>query len=267
MKIAFIVTAGWLYKFGYQNTYSECIGSQAQFADKVYLVMSWKDTTNFPELQKAHPNIELICDERTWYAANENDHSPKGFHNRNLSIGLLTAREAGYDIGVCCHSNWYIPREAHKGIQRECQRVLDERDSTGALYRADQLWNTWFEPSGCVRFINNLTLPYTDHLQPGRVADKTHRMLNKFPHTDCYAVDVPLEMSEPDFQSVMVWSEFPQANGLKAYDYGFYRDFYIRRFMHKPRSQRPLDETGKALADKSQPDYVSHDVLKGLLRR
>ena len=69
MNIAIVTPCGPLHKWGYQHTAYHCIGSQAAFADQVYLVQSTIDHQGAYEIQAAHTNVKLLSSPETWFHA------------------------------------------------------------------------------------------------------------------------------------------------------------------------------------------------------
>lgn len=282
MKIAIVCAIGWLDSHGYQYVAPTCIGSMAEFADVVYLVQSTRHAGGVAELMQTYPNIIHIANSYTWFSDREDESSLiPGFHNRNLGIGMQTAAADGAECIVGMHDNWYIPRRNMAALRARCETAIRDDAQREWLYRGTQLGNVLFHASHRVKFVVNPK--YAGMMIPGAVADKAHKFYTiqakaedmtmtveeMFAETDsAMVVDVPLEFPMSDMESLFNWSQCYGGRmgigGSTVFDWDNFKPVYHSLMGKKSPSAEPLDSIGEEIARISQPDFMSHIVLRDL---
>jgi len=268
MKIAAIVPIGYLDRMGYQHVWYECVGSIASFADHVYLVSSVRE----PGAVFTQSNVTLISDEATWFAR-----TPEGAEwfdayrvMENVNSAAHLAASEGYDVGICLMVNNYVPDGTGKWLRACCEGMLLKGFAFEYLYRQDQLGDQLFSASVRLPFIVNLHLQYVrfsaDSLEVGGSLGDLYMMeRDDFRASDFEAiVDVQLEMTVDDLREKQTFIRNYRDLVPKrpaGWDWDYWRHYYVEKFRQKRRAGTVTDPTGLAIAAKSRPDFVSHEVL------
>lgn len=262
MRIAVVCACGWLYKMGYQYTYRECLGSQAAWGDRLYLIQSVRDSTGVYYLLDNYPGkVKHIADERTWCSENSDDSNPRDFfHNSNMRLGLDLAMADGFDAALVMHSNWYIPETNAANIRQSLHKVCESGAAFGLVYRQGQFAGRLFSTNSAFNFLVNLREWGNHRLE--RFNDKYTRVPMGADENSRAIVDCPMEMPLADYEAIMTWGGYNQRL-YRADDFRweFYRDLAARKL----RGSTPiaeLSQTGARIAANSRPDFISHEVLR-----
>jgi len=269
MKIAAIVPIGYLDRMGYQHVWYECVGSIASFADHVYLVSSVRE----PGATFAQSNVTMISDEATWFAR-----TPEGAEwfdaykvMENVNSAAHLAASEGYDVGVCLMVNNYVPVEARAILRWRCEGVAEHPGVVHFLYRRDQLGDQMFGASVQLPFMVNLHRDTWRFSTDSLVLDSgviMKMVRGDWPNHDAEAiVDVQLEMTVDDLRDKQTFIRNYRDLVPKrpaGWDWDYWRHYYVEKFRQKRRAGTVTDPTGLAIAAKSRPDFVSHEVLGAL---
>jgi len=262
MKIAVVCACGWLYKMGYQHIYQECLGSQADFGERLYLIQSVRNSTGLEFLIDNYPGkIKHVADERTWCSENADDSNPRDFfHNSNLRLGLDLAMQDGFDAALVMHSNWYIPETNAENIRQSLQKVCESGAAFGLVYRLGQFYNRLFSTNSAFSFLVNLREWGNHRLE--RFNDKYTRAPMGAEENQRAIVDCPMEMPLADYEAIMNWGGYNQRNyRADGFRWDYYRDLAVRKICaSKPIAG--LSQTGEQIASKSRPDFISHEILR-----
>jgi hypothetical protein len=274
VKLAAIVPIGYLDRHGYQNIHKECIDSIAAFADRVFLVSSVRD----PGIYHVGKTVAQHGNEATWFAR-----TPEGNEwfdafkvMENVNLGAYWAMLDGFDVGICLFVNNYIPEAARAGLRYQCEQVLEATFPTILYYyRRDQLGDQMFSSS--------VRLPFVVDLRRGAwrfstdsvvLQDESHDPIiarmerGTWPERDSAAVvDVQLEMTLDDLRDKMNFIRCYHDLVPKrkpAFEWGYWRRYYIEKFRNKKPAGLVEDPTGLAIAAKHREDFVSAEVLGGI---
>lgn len=274
MKIAIVAPVGELNRYGYHHIAQECIKSMANFADKVFLVSSSRETLSGPKdwPRWVNPNVEIISDTRTWFAR-----TPEGTEwfdaykvLENVNIGVYEARQEGADVVMCLFCNNYIPEAAHEGLRMRCEKVASGEHIWSSYYRKDQLYDRLFSASVSMPFIINSRDIYrfaADAITNGEhIAWMERGDYSEFDNEA--VVDVQLEMTLMDLRNKLnfmrCYSDLVPKR-KPEFDEGYWLDYYIKKFQLKRLDPgQSLDKIGRAIAEKSRSDFVSRYVLEKL---
>jgi len=273
MKLAIIVPVPDLTKFGYGRIAAECIGSMARIADKVELMSSTRNSDAAWRISCKYDNVFLKSYTSTWFSRTpegEEWFDPyKVMENTNLMLDRL--REAHYDVAACLMCNQYIPEAHHEGFYQHCYRMLENIMSWSWIHRMDQLGDQLFRASARVPFIINLHMPAlrwsTDAL--ARRSTMLARMeRGDYAHQDNVSVvDVQLEVTREELAAKQNYIRcyhdiLPKRKPVFEWDYWF--PYYVDKFRKKHRAGIVTDPVGLAIAAKSEPGFVSQQVLAAL---
>ena len=79
-------------------------------------------------------------------------------------------------------------------------------------------------------------------------------------------VDCPLEFPMSDMESLFNWSQCygGRMSGSTVFDWANFQPIYHSLMGKKLPSHEPLDSIGEEIARISQPDFMSHVVLRDL---
>ena len=269
MKLAIIVPVPDLTKFGYGRIAAECIGSMARIADVVHLMSSTRGDTAW-QIARKYSNVFLNSNESTWFARTpegEEWFDPyKVMENTNLMLDRL--REAHYDVAACLMCNQYIPEAGE--FYQHCYQML-EKDIPGYwVYRMDQLGNQLFHASVREPFLVNLwghaARWSTDSLHDGMTLTTMER--GDYTKMDAISVvDVQLEITREELAAkqnyIRCYSDIlPKRKPTFEWDYWF--PYYVDKFQKKLPAGTVTDPVGLAIAAKSEPGFVSQQVLEAL---
>lgn len=271
MKIAISMVSGPLHKWGYQHVCRECIASQAEFADHVYLVQSTEDASGTRELLDEYSNVTLISDPSTWHhRPGKTDEKLTVAYKivevtiRNLAIGRLAAFRDGYEVVMSTDNNWYIPRRNVNSLRDYCERFHERHESKSKVWGLLQLCDKLFGP-----FYGELlsNLAWMDEGQIGAHLLDTKLRLpapNTIPENinEIHFVDCNYEMYPEECGANLM--RFPDY-GCETWDWPAYlagRVARLQRFNLQKPLDIPLDYWGQRIAEKSQPDFMSYQILK-----
>ena len=270
MKLAIIVPVPDLTRFGYGRIAAECIGSMARIADKVCLASSTRNDAAAHEIASAYDNVRLISNESIWFAR-----TPEGDEwfdpykvMENCNLGMSLAKDAGYDVAACLMCNQYIP-EASEFYQL-CYRVAQNNFLWSWLYRMDQLGDQLFHSSVRVPFIVNLHgFPLrwsTDALEAGGTLTTMERG-DYASQDNISVVDVQLEATREELAAKQNYIRcyhdiLPKRKPV--FEWGYWFPYYANKFRQKSPAGVVTDPVGVAIAAKSEPGFVSWQVLEAL---
>ena len=273
MKTAIVCPIGHLDRMGYQNVARPCVQSMMDFADSVYLVQSMKGAQKLVDLLD-DGCLHIIADERTWFPI-VLDHSQQFSAHKvmdNCNVGLQAARDDGCDAAIILFCNNHIPKASREPLKEAMETMLEEGRRFLWYSRMDQLAGKLFHSSVAMPFIINLRIALLPRIACDAIisGDKTERMQRgNFSPGDYAAIaDVQLEMTLPDlalkYNFIRCYSDLvPKRSPIFSWD-GYWRKYYVEKFRKKQRSDAPLSPTGQRIAELSQPDYVSHEILEAL---
>jgi len=273
-KVAISLAIGPLHKWGYQHVCQECMASQAEFADHIYVVQSTEDSTGVEEFLSKYSNVTFISNPSTWHhRPGETDEilttSKKmtGFHMHNLIKGRLAAFRDGYKIVLSTHNNWYIPRRGIGPLHDYIDKFQATSALTGRMWRFVQLNDTLFGPGARGDFLCNLAGMDEAGIQAYYPRLKWERALGRnVPDNinDVHIVDCMFELYPEEFGAMQ--ERFPDYHTPKgAWDWPKYLEYRVSRFKRFAKIESiPLDYWGQRIADKSQPGFASHYILREL---
>ncbi len=273
MKTAVICPIGHLDRMGYQNVAVPCLTSMVEFADEVYLVQSMRGAQKLVDLLEREC-LHIIADERTWFPR-VLDHSQQFSAQKvmeNCNIGLEQARSDGYDAAIILFCNNYIPKASREPLKGVIEGMLACGDSWAWYYRMDQLGGKLFHSSVAMPFMVNFHTKPLMRIGLDAITDEVDTLKMRrcsFGEWDAQAiVDVQLEMTLEDLAAKMTWIKcysdlVPKRSPVFSWD-GYWRKYYVEKFKKKSLSDAPLSPTGQRIAELSQPDFVSHEILEAL---
>lgn len=264
MKIAAICPIGYLDQHGYQYTYRECIASQASFADRLYVVDS-VGGQYYGDLPMG-----------TYVVAGPNTRFEKGVFDahkvmENCNHGADIAAEEGFDIAIALFCNWYVPEYAIDPLRVRCELMLTKNQRCQWLFRKDQLAGQMFSVSTRLPFILNLHDENRFRYGLDSVSDGTHTtkwQRQNLPRWDCCSVvDVQLEMPLEDLAAkqnfVRCYHDLlPKRNPV--FNPHYWLPYYATKFKAKVQTGEALSATGKLIAEKNRPEFVSNRILEKL---
>jgi hypothetical protein len=280
MKIAISVAVGPLHKWGYQHVCRECLASQAEFADHVYMIQSTEDATGVQELLDEFPNITLISNPATWHhlpgqtdEALPSPHHYMGlfttFHMRNLSIGRGAAFDDGISIVLSTHNNWYIPRRNVSALREYCEEFAAGGTLTGHTWMWSQLHNKLFGPGmrncGLCNTTGMLDRAAVEEYYPDMKFRYQVRSTIPEQVKNICMVDCSYNLLPSEFEGMHRRFFYP---GYRTFDWNSKRAIIASRLMRKCFVQDvPLDYWGEKIAAKSRPDWMGYQLLQeaGLL--
>lgn len=142
------MVAGPLHKWGYQHVANECISSQCELADRVYVVQSTEDATGMQPLLDKYHNLTLISNPTTWHHRPGETDEKLTITNRiikvtvrNLGIGRLAACRDGYTLVLHTNNNWYIPRRNVAALREYCEAFYHTGNVEGKVFGRGQLYD------------------------------------------------------------------------------------------------------------------------------
>ena len=273
MKLAIVVPVPDLTRFGYGRIAAECIGSMARIADRVYLVCSSRGHVGGMDfaLSDSMSNVHRVCDESTWFAR-----TPEGEEwfdpykvMENCNLGMEQARREDYDVVACLMCNQYIPEAGE--FYQHCYRMLENNLAWTWVYRMDQLGDQLFHASVRVPFLVNWWR--SDHRRWSTDSIIHNRRLTRmqrgnYAEMDALAiVDVQLEVTQEELAAkqnyIRCYSDIlPKRKSTFEWDYWF--PYYVDKFRKKHSACTVTDPVGVAIAAKSEPEFVSQQVLEAL---
>jgi hypothetical protein len=270
MKIAISVGVGPLHKWGYQHTYRECIASQAQFADHVYMVQSTADETGVQELLDEFKNVTLISNPETWHhAPGATDEvlafsSFTRFHQRNLSIGRGAAFDDGYRVILSTHSNWYIPRRNKTALRKYCQEFERTGELTGHTWLMQQLHNKLFGPGlrneGLCNVVNMSQRADVEAYYPDMKWRHVDRAVIPPNVGNICMVDCSYNLLPSEYEGMQHRFYYP---GHKGFVWEMRREQLAGRLSRRGVARKgALDYWGKKIAAKSGPEWMGYQILQ-----
>jgi len=281
VKIAISVAVGPLHKWGYQHVCRECLASQAEFADHVYMVQSTEDATGVRELLDEFSNITLISDPSTWHhKPSETDERMSAmraqtmnyftkFHMRNLAIGRAAAFDDGYKIVLSTHNNWYIPRRNISTLREYCEGFEQSGETTGNTWMMSQLHDRLFGPGvrneGLVNLGNMRSREEVIAYYP--CMKWRHIPFEEIPGNvgDICMVDCSYDLLPSEYEGMQHRFGYPEH---ESFDWAIQRERLAGRLLRRNVVvDVPLDYWGERIAAKSGPDFMGHQILQeaGLL--
>jgi len=268
MKLAIVTIIGPANKWGYERTYFECIGNQAQLADRVYLVQSTPDHTGIDRLLAAHKNITFISEPDNWRGRVGDDDDVKlsfksnvRLLSRNYQVGKQAAWHDGHDVIMMASSNSYVPTWAWDGVRAVAGQMLGRGEPEAMMYHCWQLGPVLLTSTRRAPWIENasrwtgVNLDYTPNIKWRPFTGKPN---------GAYYVDASYELTAAEFHANLKrfgfmdkWLAEPSSTEqvLRA---------YLNTVQHSQPWGRELDATGRAIAAAHQPDYVSAFLLNEL---
>jgi len=272
MKLAIIVPVPDLTRFGYGRIAAECIGSMARIADTVLLVGSTRYDGPAYKLAAAQDGVRLISNEATWFSR-----MPEGEEwfdpykvAENTNLGMSLARDAGYDVAACLMCNQYIPEAQGEGFYHQAWLMLENNIAWSWVYRMDQLGDQLFHSSVRVPFLVNLRGPAlrwsTDSIHDGAMLTTMQR--GNYAEMDALSVvDVQLEVTREELAAkqnyIRCYSDIlPKRKPV--FEWGYWFPYYVNKFQKKSPAGTVTDPVGVAIAAKSEPGFVSWQVLEAL---
>jgi len=275
MGIAIVMPIGPLHKWGYQWTCQECIASQAEFADHIYMVQSTQDATGVQEILDKFPNVSLISGPETWHhRPGETDEvlTTAGRIVRvayqNRRIAQMAAWKDGHDIVLGTHNNWYLPRPNIKALRAYCEDFRRRREILGRAWIVAQLCDKFMGVvySGLLLNFGGMNQKQVSHQIPNM---KLRRPGSYYPIPQnirsIYFVDCNYEMTVkeyaanrvryPDYELHGVWNHKER---LAA------RVQRFRKFGWTKPLDWPLDHWGQLIAAKARPDFYSWQILEAM---
>lgn len=275
VKIAITCACGPLHKWGYQWTDYECIASQAEFADRVYLVQSTEDATGVKELTDKYPNITLVSDPMTWHhfpgQSDEEltvDTRPHmgaftTFHMRNLTRGRLEAFKDSYRVVMSTHSNWYVPRQNYTTLRNDCDKFMHTGDHTGYGWALGQIHDRLMGPPVRRDVLCNMTGMDDKQVSAYYPDLKGRHTIPPSCVFDICMIDASYNLLPEEFGGMQKRMHYP---GSDTWTWNDYRILLTERLN---RRCVLLDETpdywGQRIADKSTPDFMGYQLLQGIL--
>lgn len=278
MKIAISLAIGPLHKWGYQHTCHECIASQAEFADHIYLVQSTADATGVPELLNEFGNVTLISNPSTWH------HKPgrtdevvdigmpmalrqgflPTFHMRNLATGRAAAFDDGYKVVLSTHVNWYIPRSNVKTLRTYCEDFEKSDRLTGNTWMIAQLHDKLIGPASRNEGLCNLEDMIGGDEVRAYYGDLKwrHPPLNEIPDNvnEICVVDCSYNLLPSEFEGMQRRMYYP---GYETFDWPTCRMQLASRMSHRNAVLKiPLDYWGEKIAAKSGPEFMGYQILQ-----
>jgi len=271
VKLAIIVPVPDLTKFGYGRIAAECIGSMARIADIVYLVSSTRNDDGAYKIASEHDNVRLISDEATYFSR-----TPEGAEwfdpykvMENATIGMTRAEFGRYDVAACLMCNQYIPEASE--FYQHCYYAIDHNMPALWVYRMDQLGTHLLHASVKEPFIVNLNNPCgarwsTDALYCDGMISRMDR--GGYAEFDAISVvDVQLEVTREELAEKQNYIRcyhdiLPKRKPVFEWDYWF--PYYVDKFRQKSPAGTVTDPVGLAIAAKSEPGFVSQQVLAAL---
>ena len=274
MKIAISVAIGPLHKWGYQHVCHECLASQAEFADHVYLVQSTEDATGVQALLDEFSNMTLISNPGTWHhKPGETDEILMGgrsmgafttFHMRNLAIGRVAAFGDGYRIVLSTHNNWYIPRRNVTALRQYCEKFGGSGKTTGHTWMISQLHDTLFGPGVRNEGLCNLSGMRNGNKVKAYYPDLKWRHLPvaEIPGNvgEICLVDCSYNLLPYEFEGMQHRFGYP---GEASFNWKTRRAQLADRLLRCNVIQKvDLDYWGKKVAAKSGPEFMGYQILK-----
>lgn len=279
MKVAISVAVGPLNKWGYQHVCRECLASQAEFADRVYMVQSTEDATGTRELMDEHDNITLISNPSTWHhRPGETDEVMDGpqkmrsftkFHMRNLAFGRAAAFEDGYKVVLSTHNNWYIPRRNLDALLEYCEGFYQSGKTTGNTWMMSQLHDRLFGPGVRNEGLVNLSgMKGVAEIMAYYPCMKwRHPLVEEIPGNvgDICVVDCSYNLLSAEYEGMQRRFCYPEHEN---FDWTRQREILASRLTRRNvLREGELDYWGKQIAKKSGPDFMGYQILQeaGLL--
>lgn len=274
MKIAISVAVGPLFKWGYQHVCRECLASQVEFADRVYMVQSTEDATGVKELLDECPHITLISNPSTWHhkpgqtdevldVGKPNMAGMTMFHMRNLGLGRAAAFEDGYRIVLSTHNNWYIPRRNAAALRHYCEDFERSGKMTGHTWMMPQLHDKLLGPAVRNEGLANLaSMKSADEVRAYYPGMKwRHLAVNTLPENveDICMVDCSYNLLPAEYEGMQHRFGYPQH---ETFNWPERRAQLADRLLRRNFVLNvELDYWGKLIAAKSGPDWMGYQIL------
>jgi hypothetical protein len=274
VKIAISVAVGPLHKWGYQWVCRECLASQAEFADHVYMVQSTEDATGAQELLDEFSNITLISNLSTWHhKPGESDEILMGgrsmgafttFHMRNLAFGRMAAFDDGYRIVLSTHNNWYIPRRNVASLRQHCEAFERSGKTTGHSWMMPQLHDRLLGPANRNEGLCNLSGMRNGNKIRAYYPEMKWRHLpvKEIPANvgEICVVDCSYNLLPSEYEGMQRRFGYP---GNDSFDWETRRAQLADRLLRRNVVVKvPLDYWGEKIAAKSGPDFMGYQILK-----
>lgn len=270
MKLAGLCPIGSLADYGYQHVYWECIASQAQLCDEVFLFQSLDDPRNLPELLAAFQNVRLISNEFTLAPGGvySVDHS-----KQRAQYDQKYIRDAGFDVVLLLSSNWYISETRLEGVRRWCDSFYAFGEPVGWIYRSDQLSDRLFHSSKRLPYLlraDSYPTSWLSYVPDGAFewGELKNVESGNFSDYDQWSlIDVPMEMTLNELKAKIDFVRgyhdiLPKRP--EVFEWEYWQRYYFSKFKQKKMSAEKLSPTGKAIADKHRSDFVSEELLRSL---
>jgi len=274
MGIAIVMPIGPLHKWGYQWVCQECIASQAEFADHVYMVQSTEDRTGVQEILDKFPNVSLISSPETWHhRPGETDEvlTTAGRIVRvayqNRRIAQMMAWKDGHNIILGTHNNWYIPRKNIASMRMYCEMFRRRSKAVGLMWIVTQL---------CDRLLgimhSSLMLNFAgmnEEQVAKQIPDMKMRRITpgKIPKNagTVHLVDCNYEMTVEEYAANRVRYPDYALNGVWNYEERLAaRVTRFKKFGWTKPLDWPLDYWGQLIAAKARPDFYSWQILEAM---
>jgi len=274
VKIAISVAVGPLHKWGYQHVCRECLASQAEFADHVYMVQSTEDATGVQELLDEFNNITLISNQATWHhEPGKTDEVLMGgqcmgvfttFHMRNLAIGRWAAFDDGYGIVLSTHNNWYIPRRNVAALRQYCEDFERSGKLTCHTWMMPQLHDKLFGPGNQNDGLCNLSgMKDGNQVMAYYPSMKwRHPPLQEIPGNvgEICMVDCSYNLLPSEYEGMQRRFGYP---GHESFDWKTRRAQLADRLLRRNVVQKGrLDYWGEKIAAKSGPEFMGYQILQ-----
>lgn len=279
MKIGNILPIGRLDKYGYQYFYKDIVKNHTSFFDEVVVVSNSKycDPDFFNNQEKA----TLISSPKTWFTEN---HGQEAFSFtkivENLNRGLAHLKKKGFDVAMSVHINQYIPMESREGLLNLCREMVAQKRLFEWVYKKYQLVDILFNADTRVPWILNLTIEnpylfYTDSIINSKNKESVKIESGDFSkYNRCSIVDVFGELTMNDQREKYEltvrelnrlrseWNIDPARHDKQTFDCRKFMDYYQHKMDKKTISKDPLDEFGRIISSRSQPDFISHALKR-----
>ena len=264
MKLAAVVPIGYLDRQGYQYHAETCLRSLGALADQVVVVPSIRD-----QVIPARRGLTTLDDPALYFEiAGDQPVFDLGRVKANQQAGFEWAAAQGYDAALLMSVNHYVPVTA-RGVLRQHADDLIRTDLAWAwVYARMQRGNTLYQPHVRLPYLVNLhhavaVCPAPDALRLDG-ADMT-REYGDYAGQPAL-VDTALELTEPDLAAKMTFVRNYRehsANRPATYTWDYYRHYYARKFGNLTASADPLDEYGRAVAERHRSDFISALIRGG----
>jgi hypothetical protein len=275
LKLAVIIPVGYVDRHGYQRNLYECVASAASFADHVYLAESLRDAPGLAALAAYKSNISIVESDAARFARDSENNDIYDYARvvDLLNVALDTARSDGYNVAIQMACNWYITTKTQRLLRLEVRDLLDRGEPWAWLYWRYQLAGQMFHCGDRAPWVVNLQQGWRFALQDKLVSLDGTQFAPEYERgewreRDGHAIiDTPLELTRDElrdkFNRIKCYQGLvPKRNPV--FDWDYWGPYYVRRFGAKQRDDRAPVEAGRIIAQRSQADFVSQIVLRGM---